>query len=282
MKKILFTTDFSKNAEKAFIVALKIAEKHGAELHLLHVFDIPTAWNYPDTEDPLEMERQAIRESEKKLMELVDLHASDESKELKFVYYTLENPSVVDGVLSCIHQVKPNLVVIGTKGGSKARELIVGSTTKSLLSESPVPVLAIPENTSFTDFQKVIYASDLLEADIIALEHLIQFFQPFQPSILVVHISTHDAYSGKQKIEWFKDLIKDRIRYENLEIIHHLSESIVEGLDSLISKNHFDLLVMLEKERHGITDHLFHQDLVKKMEFRTKIPLLSYNQHKIN
>ena len=40
MKKILFATDFSKNAEKAFHFALKIAEKHHADLIILHVFDI--------------------------------------------------------------------------------------------------------------------------------------------------------------------------------------------------------------------------------------------------
>ena len=35
MKKILYATDFSKNAEKAFHYALKIAEKHRTELIML-------------------------------------------------------------------------------------------------------------------------------------------------------------------------------------------------------------------------------------------------------
>jgi nucleotide-binding universal stress UspA family protein len=281
MKKILYSTDFSKNADLAFPIALKLAKKHKAEFHLLHVFDIPTSWNYPYTEEPLEMERQAIRDSEKKLKELFDLHSLDSDDELKTIYHVFENPSVVDGVLSCIHAVSPDLLVIGTKGGSKAREMIVGSTTKSLISKSPVPVLAIPESASVREFQKVIYASDLYEEDLSALEQLIHILEPFQPLILVVHISSHDANFEAKKIEWFKEMLKDRNLDKNIELIHHLSPSIAEGLKSMMSKNQFDLLVMLEKERHGIIDHLFHKDLVKKMEFRTEIPLLSFNQHNI-
>lgn len=278
MKKILYTTDFSKNAETAFPVALEMAEKHGAELHLLHVFDIPTSWNYPYAGDPLEMESQAIEDAEKKLKAIVDSHASNTTKKFIIRYHTLENPSVVEGVLSCVRQINPDLLVIGTKGGSKTREIIVGSTTKSLLSKSTVPVLAIPEGTEYTGFQQVLYASDLLESDLLALEQLIHLLQPYQPSILLVHISSQDAHVAKKKIEWFQELLRERISYENLKIIHFLSESVAEGLDSLISQNQFDLLVMLEKERHGITDLLFHQDLVKKMEFRTRIPILSFNQ----
>ncbi|WP_158860649.1 universal stress protein [Lunatibacter salilacus] len=281
MKKILYTTDFSKNAESAFRIALNLAKKHHAEFHLLHVFDIPTSWNYPYTAEPLEMERQAIRESKEKLTELFDRYSSDSDDELKPVYHVIENPSVVDGVLSCIDEVHPYLVVIGTKGGSKAREIIVGSTTKSLLSKSPVPVLAIPENSSVEVFEKVLYASDLYEDDIKALEQLNHIMEPFQPGISVVHISSLEANSEAKKIERFKEMLNERNLDKNIELIHYISLSIPEGLESFLSKNRFDLLVMLEKERHGLVDHLFHKDLVKKMEFRTKIPLLSFNQHNV-
>ena len=46
-----------------------------------------------------------------------------------------------------------------------------------------------------------------------------------------------------------------------------------------MSEDDYDMLVMLEKERSGIIDKLFHQGLVSKMEFRTWIPLLSFNEH---
>ena len=62
MKKILFTTDFSANANKAFYFALNMAEKHNAELILAHVFDVPNVYNYPIEYNPSEMKPGMIKD----------------------------------------------------------------------------------------------------------------------------------------------------------------------------------------------------------------------------
>ncbi|MEO9482468.1 MAG: universal stress protein [Ekhidna sp.] len=63
MNKILYATDFSENAKKAFGYVAKLAQYHHADLIMLHVFDIPTSFDFPYIDDAREMERQAIRES---------------------------------------------------------------------------------------------------------------------------------------------------------------------------------------------------------------------------
>ncbi|WP_163379421.1 universal stress protein [Cyclobacterium sp. SYSU L10401] len=275
MKKILYATDFSENAEKAFIQALKIAQKHKANLIMLHVFDIPTSWNYPYTEDALEMERQAICESENKLKGIFDQYAKD----INIKYIAAESTSIVKAIISVIRENDPGLVVIGTKGGSKVKEVIVGSTTKELINKSPVPVLAVPENAVDSDLKKILYATDLHEADIPALKKLTALVRPFDSEITVTHVSTPNEYKGAEKMEWFKDLVKDRINYDGITIQLLLVDNIYEELNAYINQQGFNLLVMLEKERKGIVDRLFHSDLVKKMEFHTSIPLLSFNEH---
>lgn len=275
MEQILYATDFSENAEKAFVQAVKIAQKHSADIIMMHVFDIPTSWNYPHTEDALEMERQAIRESEDKLKELFDKYVNNIN--VKFI--ATENTSVVKGIISEIKENDPGLLVIGTKGGSKLKEVIVGSTTKALLKQSPVPVLAIPEDYDERDFEKVLYATDFHEVDIVALQQLIELVRPFDPDIIVAHLSTHKEYGGDQKMEWFKDLMKDRIAYDGIAFQLLLADNIYERLNTFINQHKFNLLAMLEKERSGIIDSLFHHDLVKKMEFDTSIPLLSFNEY---
>jgi nucleotide-binding universal stress UspA family protein len=275
MKKILYATDFSENAEKAFVQALKIARKHNADLIMLNVFDIPTSWNYPHTEDALEMERQAINESENKLKELFNKYAND----ISVKYIAAESTSIVKGIISVIKENDPGLVVIGTKGGSKVKEVIVGSTTKALINKSPVPVLAVPENAVDSYFKKVLYATDLHEEDILALQQLIALVRPFDSEITVTHVSTHSEYKGDEKMEWFKNLVKDRIAYDGITFQLLLSDNIYERLNACINQYEFNLLVMLEKERNGIIDRLFHDDLVKKMEFHSSMPLLSFNEH---
>ena len=275
MKKILYATDFSKNAEKAFHFALKIAEKHHAELIMLHVFDVPPVWGHPQINYPIETTRKARENWENNLQDLFEQFISD----LNPTFIAIENTSSVKGILSVIDKYEPDLVVTGTRGKSLLKEIFVGSTTKALVELSPVPVLAIPKNSKYRDLAIVLYASDFQEVDLRALEQLIEFVKPYKPDIKIIHVSTDNEYKSNQKMEWFKDLVKDNISYENISFELLLSERIFERLTNYVQNHNLDLMVMLEKEHHGIIEKMFHEDLVWKMELNTSIPILSYNEH---
>jgi len=276
MKKILYATDFSKNAEKAFNFALKIAEKHHADLVMLHVFDVLPVFGHPhNTIGPAEMTRQAVSSWKSYLQDFFEQFNSD----IKPTFIALENPSVVKSILSVIKEHKPDLLVAGTKGKSLLKEIFVGSTTKALIKQSPVPVLAIPSNADYRDFDNVLYASDFREVDLEAIEQLIELVKPYKPEIKLTHVSSENEYNRNQKMEWFKDLVKDNISYKNISFELLLSDRVFERLTNYVQNHDIDLMVMLEKERSGIVDKLFHEDLVWKMEFHTSIPILSYNEH---
>ena len=275
MKKILFTTDFSANAAKAFHFALNMAEKHQAELILAHVFDIPNVYNYPVEYNPSEMKPEMIKDWQGTLK---DFFANYDTK-VKAKFVAVQHPSVVKGILSIIETHKPQLLVVGTRGKSRIKEVILGGTTKALVKRSPIPVMAIPDNTDQKDFDKVLYASDLREDDVQALKMLVQLVEPYQPEIQILHIHPDSEYKGIEKIEWFKALVKENIDYELISFEILRSDDNFSTLHNHMVRNKFDLLVMLEKKRSGIIDKLFHQDLVKKMEFHTRIPLLSYNEN---
>ena len=275
MKKILFTTDFSANANKAFYFALNIAEKHKAELILAHVFDIPNVYNYPIEYNPSEMKPGIIKDWKRTLR---DFFAKHDTK-VKAKFDAVENPSVLKGILSLIKTHDPQLVIVGTRGKSRLKEVIFGSTTKALVKHSPIPVMAIPEDTSQKDFDKVLYASDLREDDVQALSRLVKLVEPYQPEIQILHVYPESEYKGIERIKWFKELVKENIAYKRIsfEILH--SDDIFSALHNHMVWDRFDLLVMLEKKRSGIIDKIFHEDLVKKMQFHTRIPLLSYHEH---
>ena len=278
MKKILFATDFSNNANKAFSFALSLAEKHKADLIMLHVYDITTLWTYPYTNDVFELKIQAKKSWERTLHEFFDHYDT----KVKANCVAIEDQSVVQGILSAIKEYQPQLVVTGTKGKSPVKELLLGGTTKALVRRSPVPVLAVPEYAELKDYDRVLYTTDFREVDLKALQDLVEMVRPFEPEIQVLHMSTDNQYERLEKMEWFKDLVNETVSYPAISFELVLSEDIFNTLNRYMTENDFDLLVMLEKERSGIIDKLFHQDLVSKMEFRTWIPLLSYNEHYLN
>ena len=210
MKKILYATDFSENAEKAFHYALKITEKHKAELMMLHFFNTPPVWANTKLEDLGQMIREATVKWEEKLQKL--FKKFDSSMEPTFL--AVDNTSSVKGILSVIKKHKPDLVITGTKGKSLLKELFMGSTTKALIQQSPVPVMAIPKNADYSVFDMVVYASDFQNSDIKALKELIELIKPYQSEIKLIHVSTDNEYKSNQKMERFKELVNDKISYE--------------------------------------------------------------------
>lgn len=277
MKKILFATDFSKNAERAFEYALNFARNHGSEITMLHIFDIPTSWDFPLTEDPLEMKKQEIRSSEKKLANLVQKYTGSDEV-LTFDYLVLENMSVVKGILEGIEKSNAEILVVGNKGASKLKEILVGSTTKALLDQSPIPVFAVPEEIRHFQLKKVLFASDFQKGDLRALKLCVQLLKPFHPEIHVVHISHIDEVGNEEFIDYFKNQVHDLIQYSAIQFELLYGENRVQSLIEYIQQNSIDLLVMLEKGRKGIGEFLFHPDLVKKMEFQSHVPVLSYSE----
>lgn len=274
MKKILFASDFSNNANKAFGFALSLAEKHRADLIMVHIFDITTVWTYPYTNDVFELKTQAKNSWERNLQEFFDHYDT----KVKASFVAIENQSVVQGILSAIEIYEPELIVTGTKGKSPVKDLLLGGATKALVKKSPVPVLAVPEYAELKDYDRVLYTTDFREVDLKALQDLVELVRPFEPEIKILHMSTDNEYKEVEKMEWFKDLVNENVSYPAISFELLSSDDIFNTLNKYMTENDFDLLVMLEKQRSGIIDKLFHQDLVSKMEFRTWIPLLSYNE----
>lgn len=282
MKKILFATDFSENAAAALIFAIKIAKKHHAALIMLHIFDVPTSWNYPYTEDPIEMEREARRDSMSKLKAYFHEYAKDESVGLEVSFHVRENLSYVKGIVSFILEHEPELIVIGTKGGSVAKEIVVGGTAKALITRSPVPVLSVPEVAVYRDFKKVLYLTDFHELDVEAIRKLTEMLAPYDPEITVTHVNTYLIEGKHEKKEWFEDLVKAEMPTKKIHFRQILADNIYDGINSYLNDNRLDLLVMLEKKRESILDKIFRKDLVKSMDFHTTMPLLSFNESYLN
>jgi len=251
---------------------------HGADLIMLHVFGVPTAWDYPHTEDALEMEREAFEMSKKQMKALFDRYVK-EADNLNVSFVAAENNAVGKGIVAAIKELNPDLVVVGTKGASKAREIIVGSTAKSLIRLSPCPVLSVPENTDLINVKKILYATDFLEDDIPAIRQLMALVQPFDPEIILAHVSTHTSYHSDERMQWFMELVNEKIIGNRIKFDLLLSDDILDSLNLYIKQNDIDLLAMVEKERSGVADRLFHNDHVKQMEFHTSVPLLSFNEH---
>lgn len=274
MKTILYATDYSENSIAALQYALKMSGQMGTRLVITHVFDYHTILNNQGIDTILE--ESAFKLHRSKLEQFCTTHLGSAWKSPDIQLQAVDNRSVTKGIISVADEWHAYLIVVGMKGGSALQEMIMGSTTQHLIAIAPCPVLSIPADTSYRQPKTIAYATDFEEEDVYAIRKLAGMAGQFDAEIKIVHISTKDEYKGEMQMEWFKDMLKDKVTYAHIDFELLFSENVFEALQRYLENTDSDLMVMLEREHKSIIKKWFHRDLVKKMQSYGRVPLLSF------
>ena len=144
MKKILWTTDFSENAESALPYVESLGEKYQTEVHVLYV--IPELGEHEPwygTFDRSHIDK--IHEWEEKtaqnrLDEVCDNHLQGCKLYIKHV--ALGDPAEI--ILKMVEEEKIDMVVMASHG--RKGIFHYGSVAEKVVKNSPVPVVTVPIN----------------------------------------------------------------------------------------------------------------------------------------
>lgn len=134
-EKILVTTDFSDNADAAFPKALKIAQKSGGTVTLLHVISLE---QFEDEEASPSLKK--IREQRIKLIEKEYFHELQDRVQTKIIVY---GGSPHEAIFNHVKENEYNLVVMSTVGRTGLDYLMMGSTTANVVRNVDTAVLSI-------------------------------------------------------------------------------------------------------------------------------------------
>lgn len=277
MKTILYATDYSENSVAALKYAYKMSKQMGTRLVVTHVFDYPTVLGTVGLDEPfLHLEESAFKSHRLKLEKFCEEHLGSVWKVPNIQLEAVENKSVIKGIISVATEWHAYLIVIGMKGGSVLREMIMGSTTNHLIEKGPCPILCIPSDASHVPIKNIVYATDFEEEDVYAIRKLAEMADQLDAHIHVVHISTKEEYKGEMQMEWFKEMLHKKVTYKRMDFELLSSEDVFNTLRIYLGDKNADLMVMLERKHKSIIKKWFHQDLVKKMESYGRVPLLSF------
>lgn len=153
---IVVATDFSAAARRALQRAAQLAERHGAELHIVH--SIAAAGWIDDVVGVAPPSKPA------QLHEAVESAMREECAQLAPRLLAKLHTVTLEGAL---HRALPvwltdhpaDLVVLGAYGESGWRQVLLGSTAERLLRQCRVPVLLV-RNEVGGDYGRVLLATD--------------------------------------------------------------------------------------------------------------------------
>lgn len=148
IQKILLPTDFSGYSASATRYACELADKYGAELHLLHTLEIHPAVT-PDFGMGLALPRyvsESKAAAEKSLQNVVDPQWAQSHK----VTHAIREGSPIKEIVRYAREQGIDLIVISTHGRTGLAHVIMGSVAESVVRTAPCPVLTVrPEGHQF-------------------------------------------------------------------------------------------------------------------------------------
>ena len=272
MKKILVPTDFSRCAENAWQASLKLAQLAGAEIHFLHVADIPIGWqSLGDGEKRYPEVTQRVKGYHTQLDRLVDETEKSGIVAHKYLAFNKDHQAILDH----ISDFDIDLVVMGSRGATGLKEWIVGSNTQKIVRMSPVPVLVTKDiEPDGFKLENLVFVSDFNDEVMDQFKNYVEFAQLFNAKLSLLFINTPENFTDSltTKIKMGNYAMHAPGVVENTYVFNHYN--FHRGLNAFCQEHHIDALCMIT---HGSTSgvHLFNSSLTEKVVNHSEIPVLT-------
>ncbi len=270
MQHILFPTDFSDNADHALPFALEMAKTFNAEITLFNSYKLP----YSKSNLLVSMIDRMKEDSEKSLLALKEKIL----EEANFKSLKINTDSRSGGFVSLIPKIalslNADLIVMGTKGASGLKEIVIGSNTLEVIQATRCPVLAIPENAVLQPIKKIALATDFRP-----IKNPEQFAPLFDvarrlniPIEFVNVLRKEDEQAAESKAQ--QAIALEKMAHGIKTSIFFVSnDDIIDGIDEYMSNMKPGLFALLSR-KHTLFERIFQKSITNKLSFRTEIPLI--------
>jgi len=142
LQTILVATDFSETSATGVDWAIELARTHGARIELIHALLVPSrATDFvPSPPDPTEELQAAASARLNEITQRVSDLGIEVASDLR-----LGIPSQI--IIEAAQEMAADLIVIGTRGLTGLRHLLLGSTAERVVQHAHCPVLTVhPED----------------------------------------------------------------------------------------------------------------------------------------
>jgi nucleotide-binding universal stress UspA family protein len=268
---ILIPTDFSDNAYSAAQYALKLYSNEASTFYLLH------SWTFSSSGSRTYITStylETLKEEQKqKLEELkVKLEAESTNNYHKFEIIYSTDP-LLPAIKKTIKKEKINLIVMGTKGATGAKEFLFGSNTVDIINKIKLcPILVIPDAFNFVAPKEIAFPTDFNRFYGEELVYIKQLSKLYNSKIRIVHINQNDQLSEKQNynLAMLKAYLED---YKSS--VHWMPDfgTKEQCIKDFIEEFDINILTMINY-KHGFIENITKEPVIKKIGFHPVVPFM--------
>lgn len=274
MKNILLPTDFSENAYNAMEYAIQLFKDDDCTFYLLNTFT-PIAYNIGtlgDGHSTMVTEEITRQNSETGLSE-IENKLKEKYDNPKHTFKRLSSFNLlINEIIDVVKEKSIDLIVMGTKGATGAKEVFLGTNTMYTIKNVTCPVIAVPENFVFGELKEILFPTDFkfsLENKYFPLLRSVCTKNSSQLNVLNVYWGKpvkSDLETTKKKLAaYFKG---NSIAFHQIEDV-----AIAEAVEQFQIKNEIDFLVMINN-KHSFFENLLFKPVIKQIVYHTNVPFM--------
>lgn len=268
---ILCPIDFSDCALNALEYAAKLGERYHARLVILHVLNKEDYRKLAPLDEEGKNQEEFVAQKLKSLQQAV-IQESVSLGLLSCEAIVLEGP-IVQGTLEYAKKIAANLLVVGTEGLNEFKEQVFGSRSSRMVMQADRDILVVPRKVYFKSPRKLVYASNYLEEDKVALQKVVEFATFFNAEIDIVHVSSSQRLIDKGLHQSMVKEIKPFVTYDKVHyVLKTFRDDLALGLENYLQLAKGDMLITLSKKK-DFFDQIFSKNLSRKMSYFITKPL---------
>ncbi len=276
MKRILIPTDFSANAWNTILYAMELFKNISCEFHVLNTYEVkPVQLISTVSSKRVGHYYDAVRIKSEEGLEMIldDIRNSKPSAE--HIFKTLsQSGSLAKIVQEMTADSHFDMLIIGTKGATGAKEIFLGSNTHRIIkSVHNCPILVVPDEAFFEDISKIAFATNFeriyFRSEVVPILNLAKHQDA---TIRMIHVYDKpelekvQRYNSSSLEHYFKDVTYD------FHVIRDFS-NIEKAIQAFVEELEIDILAMINYE-HSFIERLTREAVIKKLTFHTTIPFL--------
>ena len=271
--KVLIPTDFSVQAEYAYLMVKKLEEKIPVEIHFIHVLNVPDTVTMDgkgniETCGDISVDYVVSQKTiaERKLNNLKVLYGSE-------IITHLELGKLTEKIISYSQENKFDLIVMGTKGAWGLKEKLSGSETQIIARQSMIPLLSLMCDRSDLIIENILLVHDFTNPKNENLSLLHKLIKAFATKVHLLQITENVSDENKSKVLSKMDEFASINSITNFEK-HVLKDSDVEN--GVIHFNQMQDMDIVCIGTHG-KGGLFHHSATEKLINHLFKPIISYH-----
>lgn len=277
MKKIVIPYDFSTEADYALDVAVQFSNKIEAELHIIHVIEVPSSYlslypEYGGLEIDSVYSDDILKAVEHKLELVVDKIKDKGVKITSDVVHGKPFESIQQTIIS----EEADMIIMGSKGATGLKEIFVGSNAERVIRYSKVPVLTIKRKTDLSEMSSMVYATDLVADNSVKFAQEIQKMLGLKIHLLKVFNTNEWSFTERTAIEKTEVFGVDNGFHEySVHVVD--SPFVTDGILKFAHEKKADLIVMGTHGYHGV-GHLIAGSNAEGVANHSRIPIFTIHK----